>query len=292
MQTRKDAFVALARTIDPTDEARVKAACVPEIQWLVDHSGSKLTVQKKIIPTYKQAFRDAGLVRGRYFDDYGEWWLKYFNLDVVDADFMSSYTTAYQQQRTARLQGKRHQITNIGAILAQGMALIDPGMSLSATCAGLALLTGRRESEIGLTARFTPYPDDTVHVDFQGQLKGGVEKRDVIMRIPIFGDRDKVRAALARLRGHAPWHRYTPAQFDASVGSDVRNDAKKYFTPLIPDCEISLSTHALRKVYAASAEYFCDLTGWAPHIYIASIMGHSPDDKTSVESYEYFQVVG
>ena len=286
MANRVEWFMKQAPQVH-ADEAAKKALCNAEKEWLYANNTSDLTVAKKEIPRYKQALREAGLVRGKYFKDYEETWLLYLS---PDKEKMQTYTDDYNTRRAERVSGHQYPITNAQALTDRALILLESETGYD-VIAGLCLLTGRREAEIGITANIRLYDKDNIHGYFRGQLKGDMEKRDTQMLIPIFGDRTKVCQALAWLRHRYPqWAARTPAQFDADVASDVRKHCKDWFEPLFPRCELSITAHALRKAYAALANHFCDHAGWSDEAYISRIMGHDPEDSYSVRSYQYFYV--
>lgn len=278
-------FLTQAHQLDTNHDA-IKTLCEAEMTWLYANNKSQLTVAKKVVPAYRKALREAGLVRGTYYREFNEPWLLYLS---PDTEKIQTYTQDYNQRKATVVRGNQYTIPDPEGLVQYALSLLNSPTAYDIV-AGLLLLTGRRESEIGVTGSFEPCADDQVHVIFRGQLKGGEEKLQRAITIPLLGDRTRVCEALNRVRHMTQWQQYTPRQFDDRVGSDLRKKIKRLFTPLFPDCALSLSPHALRKAYAAIADAWCDHPGWASNAYIAHIMGHEETDFSTVVSYQYFTV--
>jgi hypothetical protein len=121
--------------------------------------------------------------------------------------------------------------------------------------AALAVLTGRRSTEVLKTASFTlksPYS-----VVFTGALKRRGEATTLSFEIPTLCQAEYVVTALSKLRSALPTQTMTPKQVN-QFADDVCAACNKHFADLIPAPQgrDNLYTHLFRKVYATIATYF------------------------------------
>jgi len=160
--------------------------------------------------------------------------------------------------------------------------------------AGLMALTGRRPSEIFLTAQFKPIADSNHEVSFSGQLK---KKKSAVTRenayvIPILTDANLVISALESLRTQKDFSdMYIPPgkthcqainQVTAKAINDVvRKQFGRYFQGRI-------TAYALRPAYALVCVHMFKPETVTNRAYIAKLLGHSNDDTATAASYEDF----
>jgi len=156
--------------------------------------------------------------------------------------------------------------------------------------AGLIAATGRRPSEILVTAEFKQI--NQFEVEFTGQIKNRGEDRasyDTYTLVESY----KVLDALARLRRIpeiAELKEDTLAEVDSGKNNKMNSKVKEFFSDLLkpPMGEIELSAKNLRASYAAIAIYlFCP---WekSTNQFITEKLGHIGDG--SATNYEDYQV--
>lgn len=126
----------------------------------------------------------------------------------------------------------------------------------SEIAAGLAVVTGRRLSELLSTMRLTP--KSAYSVIFSGALKRRGEKADLSFEIPTLCPAERVLAALARLRELVDAQGLSPDQINAKYSAPVIRAVDNHFADLVPVREghDNLYTHLQRAVYAALATYY------------------------------------
>lgn len=172
-------------------------------------------------------------------------------------------------QRTTKL------LLNPDAIVQRATVLLG-SHQWSEIAAGLAVVTGRRVTEVVQTATFkskTKYS-----VIFTGALKRQNEPVECIFEIPTLCEAELVIKAIAQLRSRLQKKTagLSPRQVQARFGRAVAKTCARYFSELVPprDDKDNLYTHLFRAVYATIAAYwFCPPT--VPQIeFRAAIQGH------------------
>uniref|UniRef100_UPI0009DD1F31 protelomerase family protein n=1 Tax=Myxosarcina sp. GI1 TaxID=1541065 RepID=UPI0009DD1F31 len=142
--------------------------------------------------------------------------------------------------------------------------------------AGLAVLTGRRHTEVIQTAEFelkTKYS-----VIFSGSLKRRGESVKCVFEIPTLAPANKIIEAIASLRDKlgAEIQDLSPRQINNRYSEPVAKQCDRFFSELVPSREgkDNLYTHLFRAVYATiAAHWYCPPS--VPEIeYRAAIQGH------------------
>ncbi|MBD2255643.1 protelomerase family protein [Nostoc parmelioides] len=155
---------------------------------------------------------------------------------------------------------------------------------------GLIAATGRRPSEIWVTAQFVQVGQ--FEVEFTGQIKNKGEEREAYKTYTLV-ESFKVVDALARLRRMPEikeLKKQTLAEVDSGRNNKMNAKVKEYFSSLInpPMGESELSAKNLRASYAAIAIYlFCP---WkqSTNQFITERLGHVSD--ATATNYEDYQV--
>lgn len=146
----------------------------------------------------------------------------------------------------------------------------------SEIAAGLAVVTGRRSTEVIKTAQFeykTKYS-----VTFTGALKRGNEPVECIFEIPTLCEAQLVIEAIANLRNQLgeEIQSLSQRQVASRYGRAVATKCDRYFEEFVPPREDkdNLYTHLFRAIYATIASYwYCPPT--VPEIeFRAAIQGH------------------
>ncbi|MDJ0592679.1 MAG: protelomerase family protein [Pleurocapsa sp. MO_226.B13] len=131
----------------------------------------------------------------------------------------------------------------------------------SEVAAGLAVVTGRRVSEILKTAHFTF--KSTYSVLFTGAVKRRQESVALNFEIPTLVEANTVIEAIAKLRGWLDTSHLTNRQINERYEQAVAQACERYFRDLVPlrEGKGNLYTHLFRAVYATIAtHWFCPPT--------------------------------
>lgn len=140
--------------------------------------------------------------------------------------------------------------------------------------AGLAVLTGRRSTEVLKTATFEP--KSAYSVLFTGALKRRGEDVLLQFEIPTLCQAKYVLSAWNRLRKFVPAQELTNEQVNDRFAAAVARACDRQFSDLVPPVvgRDNLYTHLFRKVYATIATYFYCPNAVDEAEYRAEIQGH------------------
>ena len=180
-------------------------------------------------------------------------------------DFIKFSTEEYvqlndlKQDRVARRNEAVRLLDNPDAIVATAVRLLK-SPEWADIAAGLAVLTGRRVSELLATAQFTPKTKWSVL--FSGAVKRGKES-GLCFEIPTLTTAQNVCEALAKIRLELPQAQEISTQaVNATFEPAVIRACNKHFAGLVPTREgkDTLYTHIFRAVYATIATFwYCPL---------------------------------
>ncbi len=146
------------------------------------------------------------------------------------------------------------------AIASQANQLLQ-SLIWSEVAAGLAVVTGRRVSEILKTAHFTF--KSTYSVMFTGAVKRRQESVALNFEIPTLVEANTVIEAISKLRGWLDTSNLTNRQINERYEQAVAQACERYFRELVPlrEGKGNLYTHLFRAVYATIAtHWFCPPT--------------------------------
>ncbi len=146
------------------------------------------------------------------------------------------------------------------AIASQANQLLQ-SLIWSEVAAGLAVVTGRRVSEILKTAHFTF--KSTHSVMFTGAVKRRQESVALNFEIPTLVEANTVIEAISKLRGWLDTSNLTNRQINERYEQAVAQACERYFRELVPlrEGKGNLYTHLFRAVYATIAtHWFCPPT--------------------------------
>lgn len=140
--------------------------------------------------------------------------------------------------------------------------------------AALAVLTGRRSSEILATARFyykTPYS-----VTFTGSLKRRGEQQILSFEIPTLAPAQMVIEALNKLHGWVDTKGMSAGAVNQRYGEAVARACDRHFCDLVPlrSGRDNLYTHLFRTIYARIATHWYAPANVADIEFMAAIQGH------------------
>lgn len=177
------------------------------------------------------------------------------------------------EEQVAKRNENQCLLDNPEAIVEQAIELLD-SREWASVAAALAVLTGRRSSEVLATAQLdykTPYS-----VTFTGALKRRGEKQPLSFEIPTLAPARQVLDALTKLREWVNTKNMSAEAVNQRYSEAVARVCDRHFSNLIPlrEGRDNLYTHLFRSVYATIATYwYCP-----PHVadieYKAAIQGH------------------
>ncbi len=195
--------------------------------------------------------------------------LKYVNFADEEWAAMKALT---EEGRQRRLEGQQ--------LLRHPEAIVQKAATLLASprwedlAVGLAVVTGRRLTELLKTATFHPMSAWTVL--FSGQLK---QKAEILApyEIPTLVEASLVLSAWQRLRGLLDCTSLENGEVERRYGAVVRATTNRHFVDLVPTRsgkEENLFVHLFRSVYVTLAVYYFCPPAINALDYKATIAGH------------------
>ena len=199
----------------------------------------------------------------------------HFSLEYVK--FSTDEYTELNNQKQDSVANRNEAIAfidNPDAIVAKAIELLE-SPEWSEVCAGLAVLTGRRSSELLSTANFEKVAKWSV--TFTGALKRRGELQELSFEIPTLTTADRVVKALAKVRSQLPDAMELSAEsVNRKYGQAVIRACDQHFAGLVPlrEGKDNLYTHLFRAIYATIATFW-----YCPPIvndveFKAAIQGH------------------
>jgi len=216
-------------------------------------------------------------------------------LKVVDFD-KETWTAINNRNTDSIAERITKFIDNPDAIVKRATVLLK-SYQWSEIAAGLAVLTGRRSTEVIKTAQFEY--KSKFSVVFTGALKRGNEPVECVFEIPTLCEASLVINAISSLREKLGEEvsQLSKRQVAARFGRAVATQCDRHFSELVPprDGKDNLYSHLFRAVYAIIASYwYCPPT--IPEMeYRAAIQGHyqildeqNPDLRRSLAAGRHY----
>ena len=205
-------------------------------------------------------------------------------LKVVDFD--KETWTSINNRSSDRLAERKTKLLDRPDEIVKRATTLLKSYQWSEIAAGLAVVTGRRCTEVIKTAQFeykTKYS-----VIFTGSLKRKEEQVECIFEIPTLCEAELAIEAISSLRKYlgAESEHLSKRQVSSRYGKAVASKCDRYFSDLVPTREDkdNLYTHLFRAVYATIASYwYCPAI--VPEMeFRAAIQGHYQilDEKNPV----------
>jgi hypothetical protein len=227
-------------------------------------------------------------VKTRHIDVWNK--SSYFLLVPKDVNIkinrQSKRTKAKYQNNVIRIDSDTAQ-----KIVQDAQSMLSSNDRLTLTIA-LCLLTGRRETEVLKTANFTKYDDDSLK--FEGQLKKRDDEQSTCV-IPSLCPPQQIIEAHNRLkqslRRTHDIDNMSNDDINTTFSSSLRRKTIAYLNKYIQNEK--LSTHDLRKVYAAICVYKYNpiQQGVNANAFLSKILGHSEDDTDTAGTYQRFYIM-
>lgn len=181
----------------------------------------------------------------------------HFSLEYVK--FSTDEYTELNNQKQDSVANRNEAIAfidNPDEIVAKSVELLE-SPEWSEVCAGLAVLTGRRSSELLSTARFDKASKWSV--TFTGALKRRGELQELSFEIPTLTTADRVVKAMAKVRSQLPDAMELSAEsVNRKYGQAVIRACDQHFAGLVPlrEGKNNLYTHLFRAIYATIATFW------------------------------------
>ncbi len=220
--------------------------------------------------------------------------------DHFSLDFIAFSTEEYtalnddKQRSVAERNENVKYIHDPDRIVAQAVRLLERP-DWADVAAGLAVLTGRRVTELLATARFEPKTKWSV--TFTGALKRSKETQTLSFEIPTLTTADKVCAALTKIRKQLPDAQSMSAdEINQKFSQRVAVACDRHFEDLVPSrAGGNLYTHLFRAVYATIATFWYCPANVDTVEFRAAIQGHyqildekSPTLKRSLAASRHY----
>lgn len=239
-----DEYLLAAEKLADNDEAGFQQLA----SWMRDrfaaHGATELKQQRNLMSAVRSRLRE------RFGDDHLA--LSTMNFSTEEWIQINSAIT-----KRAAAQNEAQVILSpetVNALVSRATQLLL-SRSWADVAAGLAVVTGRRSTEILKTAAFTL--KSAYSVVFTGALKRKGEATTLSFEIPTLCQAEYVVTALSKLRSALPTESISPAQVN-QFADDVCAACNRHFADLIaaPEGRDNLYTHLFRKVYATVATYY------------------------------------
>jgi hypothetical protein len=257
-----DYLPAIALLSDsPQGRAKAQQLAARMRQEWSDRGAQALNQQQSLMDQTRRAIKD----------QLGE---DHFSLDYIK--FSTEEYTQLNDEKQRSVSERNEdlkQLHNPDGIVATAVRLLE-SPEWAEVAAALAVLTGRRSSELLSTAKFEP--KTRWSVVFTGALKRGGEPQTLSFEIPTLTTSEKVCKALAKIRRELPETQELPAkEVNARFGSAVAAACDRHFADLVPPrAGGNLYTHLFRAVYATIATFWYCPPRVDPVEFRAAIQGH------------------
>jgi hypothetical protein len=296
LQQQWETLIPALEALGVDQEPEIERLCVEAIRyWREDRKMSLSSMRVPMTDTRNRLkqipLTPANRWKNPQTGDYEHIARKYMNFSQEEWNAINEPTKEDVQDR----QEHQQLIENPAAIVAKAERLLSSDRWYDLV-AGLALVTGRRLTEVLKTARF--FPCTLYSVTFDGQLKKREDVNLLPYEIPTLVRAELVIAAWRRLRALVDTTKLDNSQVAEKYHKDASEAANRHFAGLIPQQseKENLSTKAFRAVYAHIAVlWFCPLRT-SDRSYANAILGHwqAKDEKTKrhfLATEHYFDYV-
>jgi len=273
LEERLSVLLSALSALDTAQEAEIARLCEEEIAaWRDRPTMKKVGSLRPVMTAARNAIKQLPLTAENRYKDAksGQWQhiaLKYMNFTDEEWAAMNAISDEKFQERLENQQVIDHPQEVVQR--AEKLLHSDRWDDL---VTGLAIVTGRRLTEILKTGRF--FPKTLYTVIFDGQLK----RKDIALEpyeIPTLVNAELVLAAWRKLRSLEDTTGLDNEQVAQKYSRQASENAVRQFTGLIPQrsTKEDLYTHAFRAVYARLAVLmFCPIAV-NELVYVNAILG-------------------
>lgn len=253
----------------------VQNICIDEKNY-IDTRYKTIGSRKKTYSFYRKVINNS-----KFSMDYKKIVL---NILKLSNEEMIEYKKAYKEKvkynhNNLRLIKDVNNYIDTAISLIQSKSFIDKVL-------GFAAITGRRVAEIGCTAEFELHTPS--HLIFKGQLKTKDTKYYDSYIIPILMNTYDFITHFRFFKEQHTKYLNDPEAFHNCCSKDLSFKVKVHFSKFV---EGEITSKNLRAIYAVIAcDEFNKNTRKTNQSYVADILGHSPDDLNTVNSYFIFKL--
>ncbi len=260
LEERLSVLLPALSTLGTAQEAEIARLCEEEIAaWRARPTMKKASALRPVMTAARNAIKQLPLTQENRYKDAksGQWQhiaLKYMNFTDEEWAAMNAISDEKFQERLENQQVIDHP----QEVVARAEKLLHSDR-WDDLVTGLAIVTGRRLTEILKTGRF--FPRSMYTVIFDGQLK----RKDIALEpyeIPTLVNAELVLAAWRRLRSLEDTTGLDNGQVAQKYSRIASENAVRQLSGLIPQrsTKEDLYTHAFRAVYARLAVFlFCPI---------------------------------
>jgi hypothetical protein len=267
------------------DESEVRFVCESEVEFVKTYY-STLGSQKNAYSKYRNAIRETFNLSKDEERNFLPLQILRLSREETN-EWKAGYTSKVSERLVSRAlirESKVDELVEYARGLLQATSYIDRTL-------GIALLTGRRTSEVLCTMTLEPVADDDFAGVFDGQLKA--KERDDVgsYEIPLLAEYSEIADALDGIRRAQPDLVDDPELARNRTHKAISQRMKRLkFADYIDECP-KLTGRSTRQIYAAIASNWYRPARISERHFISSILGHGKDDRSTGASYEDFTVV-
>ncbi len=257
------------------NETNIQNVCTVEKEY-IDKYYSTIGSRKKTYSLYRKAVNDT-----KFSIDN-----KKIVLDILKLsnEEMIEYKKDYKEKVKNNHDSLRI-IKDVQGYIETAISLIQSNNFIDKVL-GFSAITGRRVAEIGATAEFELHTPQ--HLIFKGQLKTKESKYYDSYIIPILMNTYDFITHFRFFREQYTKYLNNPNAFHNSCSKDLSFKVKVHFSKFV---EGVITPKNLRAIYTTLASNeFNKNTRRTHQSYIADILGHSPEDLNTVNSYFVFKL--
>jgi hypothetical protein len=274
LQERWSTLIPRLERLGLNDQEEIKRICQEEMaHWKNERNISLSSMRVPLTDTRNR-------IEEMEVTDSNRWYSSYIGKNVHIAYKYMNFTEEewYQvnfipEEKIKERQEHQQLVENPAAIVAKAEKLLESDRWYDLTC-GIALVTGRRLTEVLKSARF--FPQSIYTVVFDGQLKKREDINVLPYEIPTLAPAEAVMAAWRRLRSLVDCTDMDNRQVEEKFHKDVNLAANRHFAGLIPQQSEreNLSSRAFRAVYAHIARLWWCPIRTSDMSYVNAILGH------------------
>ena len=257
------------------NETNIQNVCITEKDYIDNHY-STIGSRKKTYSLYRKAVND-----NKFSIE-----LKKIVLDILKLsnEEMIEYKKDYREKVKHEHDNLRY-INDVQGYIETAISLLQSKNFIDKVL-GFAAITGRRVAEIGSTAEFELHTPQ--HLIFKGQLKTKDSNYYDSYIIPILMNTYDFITHFRFFREQYKKYLNNPDTFHNSCSKDLSFKVKVHFSKFV---EGVITPKNLRAIYATiTSNEFNKNTRKTNQSYVADILGHSPDDLNTVNSYFVFKL--
>lgn len=177
------------------------------------------------------------------------------------------------------------QIKDMDGLINKAIEVLESSVNPYELTAAVCLLSGRRMVEVVKVGRFFNHNYTIYQLKFKGQAKKKDDDKESFA-IPTLCHKDLIKSAVKTIREKLQPEKLTNNQVNRKFETSVNMTTNKLFNAFLGRC----TCHSLRKAYATICEYKYKHSKQSTNSYLAEILGHSENDLTTSNSYQFYYI--